>query len=315
MSLGAAGHISFGDASENAMMGERDPYFGAQLPSENTLMEEFGFVPSKDGVVFSESADPSGEEIEEQRDGLVFHRNAFDILHQQYLLRGLCQQEIGYQPKPLKRRSIEPTKLEHHEKNNGFLPIDDHLRAEVNEMLCGMVPENCRTLPIETSPMKLAPFLDKDVEMQLPRHPDDLYTPRWVRGKGAEREGFCGMCHPGIWLKIKQSSYWYHMNFSHGISAATGRPYLAPRKIKQVLRATSAGEQVYQVEAKCDSCAEYICLAHMVEPRDEGRLFEDSSVRLTWWRHQQKCRSTEKTTSKVMRKGRGKKRKLHQGSI
>jgi hypothetical protein len=32
---------------------------------------------------------------------------------------------------------------------------------------------------------------------QEPRFPDDLYMPRWVRGHGSKREGWCGFCKPG----------------------------------------------------------------------------------------------------------------------
>ena len=44
----------------------------------------------------------------------------------------------------------------------------------------------------------------EDPEM-TPREQDlrfegDLYTPRWVRGHGNKREGWCGICKPGRWL-------------------------------------------------------------------------------------------------------------------
>ncbi|KAF6525390.1 hypothetical protein HZS61_011185 [Fusarium oxysporum f. sp. conglutinans] len=42
----------------------------------------------------------------------------------------------------------------------------------------------------------------------------DLYTPRWVRGHGNKREGWCGICKPGRWLVLKSSAFWYDRSFS-----------------------------------------------------------------------------------------------------
>ncbi|KAL7755446.1 hypothetical protein ACKLNR_014544 [Fusarium oxysporum f. sp. zingiberi] len=57
----------------------------------------------------------------------------------------------------------------------------------------------------------------------------DLYTPRWVRGHGNKREGWCGICKPGRWLGLKNSAFWYDKQFSHGISAATGSSFQEPQ--------------------------------------------------------------------------------------
>jgi len=54
------------------------------------------------------------------------------------------------------------------------------------------------------------------------RFDGDLYTPEWVRGTGDMYEGLCRNCTPGRWLNLKTSSYWSHMSYAHGISAATG---------------------------------------------------------------------------------------------
>lgn len=40
------------------------------------------------------------------------------------------------------------------------------------------------------------------------RFDGDLYTPRWVRGHGNKREGWCGICKPGRWLVLKNSAFW-----------------------------------------------------------------------------------------------------------
>jgi hypothetical protein len=40
------------------------------------------------------------------------------------------------------------------------------------------------------------------------RDPNHLYMPRWIRGDGKKREGWCGACRPGKWLSLKRSTYW-----------------------------------------------------------------------------------------------------------
>ncbi|KAL3596028.1 hypothetical protein FPOAC2_10398 [Fusarium poae] len=62
------------------------------------------------------------------------------------------------------------------------------------------------------------------------RFEGDLYTPRWIRGRGNKREGWCGICKPGRWLVLKNSAFWYDKSFSHGISAATGNPFHEPQQ-------------------------------------------------------------------------------------
>jgi hypothetical protein len=40
------------------------------------------------------------------------------------------------------------------------------------------------------------------------KDPNHLYMPRWIRGDGEQREGWCGACRPGKWLSLKRSTYW-----------------------------------------------------------------------------------------------------------
>jgi len=46
------------------------------------------------------------------------------------------------------------------------------------------------------------------------RFEGDFYTPRWVRGHGNKREGWCGLCKPGRWLVLKNSAFWYDKSFA-----------------------------------------------------------------------------------------------------
>jgi len=99
------------------------------------------------------------------------------------------------------------------------------------------------------------------------RFAGDLYTPRWVRGHGNKREGWCGLCKPGRWLVLKNSAFWYDKSFTHGVSAATGAAFQGP----QETRRTEGNLDVW--EGLCGSCGEWIAL---VSSKKKGT---------TWFRH------------------------------
>jgi hypothetical protein len=104
------------------------------------------------------------------------------------------------------------------------------------------------------------------------RFAGDLYTPRWVRGHGNKREGWCGLCKPGRWLVLKNSAFWYDKSFTHGVSAATGAAFQGP----QETRRTEGNLDVW--EGLCGSCGEWIAL---VSSKKKGT---------TWFRHAYKVR-------------------------
>lgn len=104
----------------------------------------------------------------------------------------------------------------------------------------------------------------------------DLYTPRWVRGHGNKREGWCGLCKPGRWLVLKNSAFWYDKSFTHGVSAATGAAFQGP----QDTRRTEGNLDVW--EGLCGSCGEWIAL---VSSKKKGT---------TWFRHAYKCHTHPK---------------------
>jgi hypothetical protein len=105
------------------------------------------------------------------------------------------------------------------------------------------------------------------------RFPGDLYTPRWVRGHGNKREGWCGLCKPGRWLVLKNSAFWYDKSFTHGVSAATGAAFQSP----QETRRTEGNLDVW--EGLCGSCGDWIAL---VSSKKKGT---------TWFRHAYKVSS------------------------
>lgn len=71
---------------------------------------------------------------------------------------------------------------------------------------------------------------------QTIRSPADIYTAKWVRFKGTKREALCDLCpEPGKWclpnnirFQLKNSGYWYHKQFSHGISPHTKTYFAKP---------------------------------------------------------------------------------------
>ncbi|KAF5592611.1 hypothetical protein FPCIR_5641 [Fusarium pseudocircinatum] len=103
------------------------------------------------------------------------------------------------------------------------------------------------------------------------RFEGDLYTPRWVRGHGNKREGWCGICKPGRWLVLKNSAFWYDKSFSHGISAATGSSFQEPQQKRRM----DGNPDVW--EGLCGSCEQWIAL---VSSKKKGT---------TWFRHAYKC--------------------------
>ncbi len=99
------------------------------------------------------------------------------------------------------------------------------------------------------------------------RFDGDLYTPRWVRGHGNKREGWCGICKPGRWLVLKNSAFWYDKSFTHGISAATGSAFQEPQETRRM----DGNPDVW--EGLCGSCNDWVAL---VSSKKKGT---------TWFRH------------------------------
>ncbi|KAJ1730686.1 hypothetical protein LPJ61_002886, partial [Coemansia biformis] len=103
-------------------------------------------------------------------------------------------------------------------------------------------------------------------EPNIIRTPDDMYTPRWIRGIGKGKEGLCPVCFDSgalIWRRMKCSAYWYHLNYFHGVSALTGRPFPAPLGL-------------------CGVCGEWVFT-------DSSRKVAINVPEIYWWKHIQAC--------------------------
>ncbi|KAL6121563.1 meu26 [Nucleospora cyclopteri] len=94
------------------------------------------------------------------------------------------------------------------------------------------------------------------------------YKPKLVRGDGKEREGMCEICSK--WYKLKTSSYWYHMNYKHGISKNGN---LFPKKFE-----TRVKQNV--IQGYCKLCRKWIDINS-----------KNKNVTFGWNRHYQKWHS------------------------
>ena len=113
---------------------------------------------------------------------------------------------------------------------------------------------NHNTHPFTAPPAQNLPPSDPLHPRQQPaRFEGDLYTPTYVRGDGPTRAGWCLYC--SSWLTLKDSAYWYHMHFAHGISCATGKHLPGPIRC----RATAgAARGVGDAEWLCGGCGRWV---------------------------------------------------------
>ena len=97
------------------------------------------------------------------------------------------------------------------------------------------------------------------------------YSPKFVRGIGVSREGYCQICDR--WFKMKTSSYWYHMNYKHGINSK-GQKYPEP-----IFR-----DFDFKVQGFCKICDEWITLGS-----------SRKTSKFLWKKHFQKEHSVKQT--------------------
>ncbi|KAI9736616.1 MAG: hypothetical protein M1834_000820 [Cirrosporium novae-zelandiae] len=136
--------------------------------------------------------------------------------------------------------------------------------------------------PLQETPLEPPPEdLNPDNPDLVPHEQDlrfknDLYTPKWVRGHGNKREGWCGICKPGRWLVLKNSAFWYDKSFSHGVSATTGCSFDGPKETRPMEGSTDVWEGL------CGGCGDWVAL---ISSKKKGT---------TWFRHAYKCHTHTK---------------------
>ncbi|KAL1859646.1 hypothetical protein Daus18300_009511 [Diaporthe australafricana] len=124
-----------------------------------------------------------------------------------------------------------------------YLSDPPDLYASLREGQRSPPPEDMNPLDPEQIPLQ-----------QELRFDGDLYTSKWVRGHGNKREGWCGICKPGRWLKLKNPDFGHDRSFCHGINWANGQPFIGP----QVIRRMDGNPGLW--EGFCDTCKNWIAL-------------------------------------------------------
>lgn len=102
------------------------------------------------------------------------------------------------------------------------------------------------------------------------RFDGDQYTPKWVRYNGQAKEGLCDTCRPGKWLQLKNSAYWYHKQFFHGISSVSGKEFTDPVETRFVDKDLQEG--------LCHQCHQWIPVSNAKRKNT-----------VLWYRHAHKC--------------------------
>ncbi|KAF9073836.1 hypothetical protein BDP27DRAFT_1318232 [Rhodocollybia butyracea] len=128
-----------------------------------------------------------------------------------------------------------------------------------------------------------------------PRNAFDLYTPRFVKGKGKEKMGVCPICIEDVdrggegkklWLAMKFSAYNYHMQYSHGISAASALPFSPPLAFRMTTRTSNhKTEKSTLKEGKCHKCSKWV-------PVEGVKDVEVKVKELFWWKHAATCHAS-----------------------
>ncbi|KAA8894787.1 hypothetical protein FN846DRAFT_384999 [Sphaerosporella brunnea] len=195
---------------------------------------------------------------------------------QQYLQSqcGLSRVMGSYLPATYDRHDVEqliasPFIIPPHSDNHGYRYAEYSERPDLHSCL---VEEQ---MPPPEEDMNPEDPDMKPHEQDL-RFEGDLYTPRWVRGHGNKREGWCGICKPGRWLVLKNSAFWYDKSFSHGISAATCLPFNKPLEMRRM----DGNPDIW--EGHCHSCNDWV------------PLVSNKKKVTTWFRHAYKCHTHNK---------------------
>ncbi|BGP36734.1 hypothetical protein JCM10449v2_000636 [Rhodotorula kratochvilovae] len=122
--------------------------------------------------------------------------------------------------------------------------------------------------------------------------PLNLYWPRFVKGNADDKCGMCPICaepkerggeSEQKWLKLKNSSYVYHMSYTHGLSNLTGLPFSPPVEMRTVdLPPSTKDQRAQMVEGKCHKCNDWIKLLSV-------KNIDAIVPELIWWKHAKKC--------------------------
>ncbi|CAL1702434.1 unnamed protein product [Somion occarium] len=101
-----------------------------------------------------------------------------------------------------------------------------------------------------------------------PRDAFDLYTPRYVKGRGNTKVGLCPICCESVkrggagkklWLSMKFSAFNYHMQYSHGISPLSKAPFSPPVAFQLTDQPSALKNQKTKIlKGKCHKCQKWV---------------------------------------------------------
>ncbi|GAA5887569.1 hypothetical protein JCM6882_001452 [Rhodosporidiobolus microsporus] len=122
--------------------------------------------------------------------------------------------------------------------------------------------------------------------------PLNLYWPRFVKGNADDKMGMCPVCAEPKerggggevkWLKLKNSSYVYHMSYAHGLSNITGLPFSPPVQMRVVPTANKTKDTRSEMtEGLCHKCNDWVPILSI-------KNVEAIVPELIWWKHAKKC--------------------------
>jgi hypothetical protein len=130
-----------------------------------------------------------------------------------------------------------------------------------NSERIGSEHQSKQAKPTEVASPLSESMVDATPRPQPVKSKNDQYTPKWVRYSGAKKEGLCDLCHPEKWLQLKDSAFWYHKQFFHGISSSGGAPFMPPSETRAVWDGYRNGNGIsinLMSEGKCGHCKEWI---------------------------------------------------------
>jgi len=116
----------------------------------------------------------------------------------------------------------------------------------------------------------------------------DLYTPRWVRGHLAKKEGMCTICYEQDPTKInfkrtKTSQYNYHLINQHGISPHTRLPFDPPIAFRTRQQNNPlAYQRKEMIQGKCHVCKQFVDM----QSKNIGQV---KVPEIYWWKHASVC--------------------------
>ncbi|GAA5980204.1 hypothetical protein JCM11641_005505 [Rhodosporidiobolus odoratus] len=160
-------------------------------------------------------------------------------------------------------------------------------------VVSGASTPSATTLPSIPGPDGI-PILQPPPEAKWnkPGDPLSLYWPRFVKGNADDKCGMCPICAEpkerggegeAKWLKLKNSSYVYHMSYAHGLSNLTGLPFSPPIQLRIVPTNNKTKDtRAEMTEGMCHKCNGWIPLLSI-------KNVEANVPELIWWKHAKKC--------------------------